>query len=80
MRTAQLFDKRPSLLKLAKRGSMKPHVLRTFFNLVAQHIKSIAFASPHFPHLSTENTGKGNAQKIDINNDVIHERGVLMNG
>ena len=73
MCVAQLFDKRPPLFELAQRGCMKPHVLRSFFNFVAQYVESIAFASPHLPHLGAEKTGNGNAQKIDVNDDVIHE-------
>ena len=68
----QLLHQRPSLLKLAERGGMKPYVLGAGVNLLAQNRECLTLATPHLAHLLIEKAVNGNAGKIQIYDYVVH--------
>ena len=74
--TAQLFHQRASLLKLPKRCGMEPYIVCLRVHLLAQHPEGVALATPHLAHLLVELAGDGHAQKVEINDEVIHIRPV----
>ena len=52
----QLLHQRASLLKLAQRGSMEPHILGIRINFLAQDLESLTLSPPHLAHLLVEAT------------------------
>ena len=64
MSAAQILDEGPSLLELAQRGGMEPHILCLGINLLAQFPDGSALSLPHLAHLLAEQRAHGHTEQI----------------
>ena len=79
---AQALHKRPPLLKLAQRSSVKPHITLSFTNLVVKDAPRFVLAAHHqsgFP--MTEAGEQAHDEGIEINAETVHRlrRGIVGN-
>ena len=72
MLAAQLFHERPSLLKLAQRGCMEPHIASTGVHLLAQDADGLALSMPHLANLIVEQAQDDDTKLVEIDDDVVH--------
>ena len=51
---------------------MEPHIAGIGVYLLTEHTESIALAAPRLPHLFVEKAINGNAQEVEIDNQIVH--------
>jgi len=52
---------------------MKPHVLGIGVKVLTNGAEGTALALPHLTYLLVEKAQQGDAQQVDIDDDVVHE-------
>ncbi len=78
MLLADAFHQGSALLELAQRSRMKPHVLGMRVHLLLQYLESLTLASPHLAHLLIEKACYGDAEKDEIDYDIVNHRQNLL--
>ena len=72
MLQADALDDRTSLLELAKRGGMHPHILGVGVDFLFQRLEGSTLAAPQQTDLMVEDGCNGDAQLYEIHRDVVH--------
>ena len=78
MLTAQALHEWPTLLELAERRRMEPHILCVGVYFLFQHTNGLALTTPHLAHLLAEKACHGHAAEVEVNSNLVHTNDITL--